>query len=88
MECVVSIPFRHGLVTNLNLIPQAWSHSSQELSVNQKVFGKAQSIAETGNPSVVYKLRLYDPKTSFLRHPTGSKRSAVDLCHTLCNLLH
>ncbi len=37
-------------MANLGLIPQEWSHISQESSA------KLQSIAETGNPAVVYEL--------------------------------
>ncbi len=43
MKSDISIPFRHGFVTNLSLITQEWPHSSQELSAT------LQSIAETGN---------------------------------------
>ncbi len=50
MKSVVLIPFRHESVTNLSLIAQELSHSCQELSA------KLQSIAETGNPAVVYEL--------------------------------
>ena len=50
MKSDLSIPFRHGFVTNLSPIPQEWSHSSQESSA------KLQSIAETGNRAVVYEL--------------------------------
>ncbi len=43
MESDISVPFRHEFVTNLSLIAQELSHSSQESSA------KLQSIAETGN---------------------------------------
>ena len=52
MESGLLIPFRQELVTNLSLLPQQWSDSSQESPA------KLQSIAETGNPSVVYKEAL------------------------------
>ncbi len=62
--------------THLSLIPQQWSHSSQESSA------KLQSIAETGNLAVVYK-EHYDPNTHFSRHLAGSKPYAAGCfsCH-------
>jgi len=57
MESDVFIPFRQRFVTKLSLISKEWSYSSQEVSVNRKIFGEIQSIAETGNPAVGYELR-------------------------------
>ena len=79
MESAVSIPFRHGFVTHLSLLPQQWSDSSQELSA------KLQSIAETGKLAVVYK-EHYDPNTPFPRHPAGGRRCDAVLRRIRCNL--
>ena len=61
MESGLLIPFIQELVTKLSLLPQQWSHSSQESSA------KLQSIAETGNPSVVYQLgSMFQKLASFI----------------------
>ncbi len=52
MESGLLLPFIQELVTKLSLLPQQWSHSSQESSA------KLQSIAETGKPVFVKKVLM------------------------------
>ena len=81
MESYVSIPFRHGFVTNLSLIAQELSHNCQESSA------KLQRIAETGNQQSYIKLGFYVPKTRSLRRGGGRKPCATGPRRTLCNPL-